>query len=100
MVEAGKRDSEHGSIADSTTAVVFLGVPHQGFNGIVHRIGASIGFLLKPFGSRTDLLDLAAGSSGLDELHYDFLKMYGRINCACFFECVPECVFGVDIGTV
>ncbi|KAF8249136.1 hypothetical protein K440DRAFT_641496 [Wilcoxina mikolae CBS 423.85] len=100
LIKAGERNSLHRNIADSTIATVFLGVPHQGSNRVLHRIGSYVAFLNKPFGSRTDLLDLVQGSSDLYNLHCQFLSNYRSINCICFYECVPEYLLGIDIGRV
>ena len=67
---------------------------------MLHRIASYVAFLNKPFGSRTDLLDLVEGSTDLDKLHHRFLSDYKSISCICFYECVPEYVLGVDIGRV
>ena len=67
---------------------------------MLHRIASYVAFLNKPFGSRTDLLDLVEGSTDLDKLHHQFLSDYKSISCICFYECVPEYVLGVDIGRV
>jgi hypothetical protein len=66
LIITAEGGSTHTNIADSTIATVFLGVPHEGSNALLHRIGSSVVFPFKPFGSRTDLLDLVEGSSDFD----------------------------------
>ena len=80
--------------------MVFLGVPHKGSNKLLHRLGWARSILYKLLGSRTDLLDIANGSPDLEKLHDRFLSSYRAIDFMCFYECVPEYMFGISIGPV
>jgi hypothetical protein len=97
---ADGKGSRYRNISDRAVGVVFLGVPHQGSNKLLHRLGWALAALYKLFGSRTDLLSLAKGSPELDKLHDGFLLSYKAIDFICFYECVPEYIFGISIGPV
>jgi hypothetical protein len=100
LLTACENGSDYRNISDRTVGVVFLGVPHKGSNKLLHRLGWSLATLNKLFGSRTDLLNLAKGSPELDILHHRFLSSFKAIDCMCFYECVPEYMFGIPIGPV
>ena len=97
---AGGKGSSYRNTSDRAAGIVFLGVPHHGSNTILHCLGWALATLYKLLGSRTDLLNLAKGSSELDKLHDGFLSSYKAIDCICFYECVPEYTFGISIGPV
>jgi hypothetical protein len=100
LLTACENGSPYRNISDRTVGVVFLGVPHKGSNKFLHRLGWSLATLYKLFGSRTDLLNLVKGSPELDKLHHRFLSSFKAIDCMCFYECVPEYMFGISIGPV
>jgi len=100
LLTASEKGSPYRNISDRAVGVVFLGVPHKGSNKLLHSLGWALAALFKLVGSRADLLDLAKGSPELDKLHDRFLSSYKAIDCMCFYECVPEYMFGISIGPV
>ena len=100
LLMACEKGSPYRNISDRAVGVVFLGVPHKGSNKLLHRLGWAMATLYKLSGSRIDLLNLAKGSPELDKLHDRFLSSYRAIDCMCFYECVPEYMFGISISPV
>ena len=100
LLTASEKESPYKNISDRAFGAIFLGVPHKGFNKLLHRLGWAVATLSRLFGSRTDLLNLAKGSPELDRLHHRFLSSYKSVDCICFYECVPEYKFGISIGPV
>lgn len=80
--------------------MVFLGVPHEGSNLLLYRIGWYFALFNRPYGSSTELLDLVAGSKYLELLQKRFLETYGSIFLASFYECISERLLFYPIGTV
>jgi hypothetical protein len=100
LLTASEKGSPYRIISDSAVGVVFLGVPHTGSNKLLHRLGWAMATVYKLFGFRTDLLNLTRGSPELDKMHDRFLSSYKAVDCMCFYECVPEYMFGISIGPV
>jgi hypothetical protein len=104
LLTASEKRSPYRNISDSAIGAVFLGVPHTGSNKLLHRLGWAMATVMatvyKLFGFRTDLLNLTNGSPELDKLHDRFLSSHQAIDCMCFYECVPEYMFGISIGLV
>jgi hypothetical protein len=96
LLMACEPGSPYRNISDRTVGVVFLGVPHRGYN----KVGWALAALYKLVGYGADLLNLKKGSPELDKLHDRFLSSYKAIDCICFYECEPEYMFGISIGPV
>ncbi|KAF8244990.1 hypothetical protein K440DRAFT_426047 [Wilcoxina mikolae CBS 423.85] len=83
-----------------------MGVPHSGCNAGVLWAARLLSFLYLPFGSRSDLLNIAGASrqsgSGMHYLNRDFVETYHRdkTDLICFYETEAEYFCGVYLGPV
>ena len=100
LLTAYENGSYYRNISDRTIGVVFLGVPHRGYNKLPRPPEWSFAALHKLVGPGADLLNFAKGSLGLDKLHDQFLSRYEAIDCISFYESVPEYTFGISTGPV
>lgn len=103
MVHAGEfgghRD-RYGAVPDSTTGIIFLGVPHSGAKMItIAKIVCRLNWMV---GARTDLLHLMGeDSKQAAVLHDRFMAAYRTaVKKICFYECVDTKFLGISIGPV